>query len=79
MMGTGNVFQLAYDDICELCRRYSREKFKADKNIPSSHFLKSATEIGVTRAKIFYLFKILESDIINSLNSQMDILLFLKN
>ena len=30
--------------------------------------------IGVTRAEIANLFKILEYDIINSLNSQMDIL-----
>jgi hypothetical protein len=22
LMGTGDVFQLPYDDICELCRRY---------------------------------------------------------
>ena len=32
LMGTCNVFQLAYDDICELCRRYSRGKFKTGKN-----------------------------------------------
>ena len=32
LMGTGNVFQLAYDDICELCRRYSRGNFKTSKN-----------------------------------------------
>ena len=25
LMGTGNVFQLAYDNICELCRRYQKE------------------------------------------------------
>ena len=32
LIGTGNVFQLAYDDICELCRRYSRGNFKTVKN-----------------------------------------------
>ena len=73
LMGKGDVFKLPYDDVCELCRRYSRGKFKADKNIPSSQFLKSVAKIGVTRAEIGDLFKILESDIFNSLNSQMDI------
>ena len=36
LMGTGDVFQLSYDNVCELCRRYSRGKFKISKNIPSS-------------------------------------------
>ena len=36
LMGTSDVFQLSYDDVCELCRRYSRGKFKISKNIPSS-------------------------------------------
>ena len=36
LMGTCDVFQLSYDDVCELCRRYSRRKFKISKNILSS-------------------------------------------
>ena len=36
-MGIGDVSQLSYDNICELCRRYSRGRFKISKNIPSSH------------------------------------------
>ena len=39
LMGTCDVFQLSYDDVCELCRRYSRGKFKTGKNIPSSQSL----------------------------------------
>ena len=78
-MGTGDVFQLPYDDVCELCRRYSRGKFKTGKNILSSQFLKSTAWIGVTRAEIGDSFKIFESDIISSLNSQMDILQVGKN
>ena len=35
-MGIGDIFQLSYDNVCELCRRYSRGKFKISKNIPSS-------------------------------------------
>ena len=38
-MGTCDIFQLSYDNVCELCRRYSRGKFKTGKNIPSSQSL----------------------------------------
>ena len=34
LMGIGDVFQLSYDNVCELCRRYSRGKFKISKNTP---------------------------------------------
>ena len=34
-MGTGDVSQLSYDNVCELCRRYSRLKFNISKNKPS--------------------------------------------
>jgi len=36
LMGTCDVFHSSYDNVCELCRRYSRGKFKISKNIPSS-------------------------------------------
>ena len=63
-MGTGNVFQLAYDDICELCRRYSRGKFKIGKNSKEllSLFLKSAAKTRVWRAEISNVFKNPKSD-----------------
>ena len=79
LMGTGDVFQLPYDDVCELCRRYSRGKFKTRKSIPSSQVLNSIAGIGVTRAEIGDLFKILKSDISSSLNSQINILQVGKN
>ena len=36
LMGIGDIFQLSHDNVCELCRRYSRGKFKISKNIPFS-------------------------------------------
>ena len=60
-MGTGNVFQLAYDDIFELFRRYSRVNFKNGKNskeIPSL-FLKSAAKTRVLQDEIIIYFKII--------------------
>lgn len=79
LMGTGDVFQLPYDDVYELCRRYSRGKFNTGKNIPSSQFLKSAAGIGITKVEIGNLFEIFKTDIISSLNSPMDILQVGKN
>ena len=63
-MGIGNVFQLAYDDICELCRRYSRGNFKAGKNSKEllSSFLKSAAKTRVLRTEINNLFEISKAD-----------------
>jgi hypothetical protein len=62
LMGTGDVFQLPYDDICELCRRYSRGNFKIGKNSRelSSLFLKSVTRTRVIGAEINDLFEILK-------------------
>ena len=46
LTGIGDVFQLSYDDVCELCIRYSRGNFNTDKNFeePSSRFLKFAAK-----------------------------------
>ena len=75
-MGTGNVFQLAYDVICELCRRYSRGSFKTGKNSKEllSLFLKSAAKTRVLRAEINNLFENSNGDINDSLNSELVVL-----
>ena len=75
-MGIGNVFQLAYDDICELCRRYSRGKFKIGKNCKKllSLFFKSAAKTRVSRAEISNVFKNSNADINDSLNSELVVL-----
>ena len=64
LIETGNVFQLAYDDICELCRRHSRGNFKTGMNSKKilSLFLKSAAKTRVLRAEISNLFKISKAD-----------------
>ena len=75
-MGKCDVFQLSYDDVCELCIRYSRGNsniFKNSKEI-SSRFLKSATKIGVLGVEINNLFKHFNVDINGSLNSQLGVL-----
>jgi hypothetical protein len=76
LMGTGDVFQLPYDDICELCRRYSRGNFKTGKNSsePSSQYFKSTAKTRAIGVEISNSIEIFKDDIISSLNSQLDIL-----
>ena len=64
LIGTGNVFQLAYDDICELCRRYSRGNFKTGNNSsdPCFQCLKYVVRTRVIGAEINDLFEILKAD-----------------
>jgi len=76
LIGKGDAFQLSYDDVCDLCIRYSRGISKAGKNSRevSSFFSKSTTrtrDIGVEINDLFEHFKI---DFISSLNSQLDVL-----
>ena len=72
LMGKGNVFQLAYDDICELCRRYSRGNFKTGKNSKEllSLFLKFAAKTRILRVEINTVFKNSNANINDSLNSE---------
>ena len=75
-MGTSNAFQLSYDDICELCRRYSRGNFNTGNNSKEllSLFLKSAAKTRVLRAEISNVFKNSNADINYSLNSELVVL-----
>ena len=55
----GEVFQLSYDDVCELCIRYSRGKYKIGKNSKElySIFLKAAAKSEVLGVEISNLFE----------------------
>ena len=81
LIGKGDVFQLSYDDVCELCIRYSRGISKAGKNSRDvfSLFSKSATRIGDIRAEINVLFENFKVDFISSLNEKLDVLQVHKN
>ena len=76
MMGTCDVFHLSYDDVCDLCIRYSRGNSNIGKNSKeiSSRFLKSTAKTRVVRAEIINLFENFNIDINGSLNSQLGVL-----
>ena len=81
LIGKGDVFQLSYDDVCELCIKYSRGISKAGKNSRevSSLFSKSATRIEDISVEIKVLFENFKYDFISSLNSQFNVLQVQKN
>lgn len=74
LIGKGDVFQLSYDDFCELCIRYSRGISKASKNPRDvcSLFSKSATRTGDIRAKINGLLEHFKVHFISSLSSKLN-------
>jgi len=76
LIGKGDVFQLSYDDVCELCIRYLRGIFKTGKNSREfcSFFSKYVTRTRDIRAEINDLFEHFKIDFISSLNSQLDVL-----
>ena len=76
LIGKGDVFQLSYDDVCELCIRYSRGISKDGKNSTkvSSLFSKFTRRTRDIRAEINVLFENFKYDFISSLNSQLNVL-----
>ena len=71
LIGKCDVFQWSYDDVCDLCIRYSRGISKAGKNSRefSSFLSKSATRIGDIRDEISDLFEHFKVDFNSFLNS----------
>jgi len=76
LIGKFDIFHLSYDDVCDLCIRYSRGISKADKNSRefSSFLSKSTTRTRDIRDEISDLFENFKVDFINSLNSQLHVL-----
>ena len=81
LIGKGDAFQLSYEDVCELCIRYSRGISKAGKNSKeaSYFFSKFATRTKDIKAEIKVLFENFKYDFISSLNSQLNVLQVQKN
>jgi hypothetical protein len=75
-MGSGEIHQMQLDEICELCRRYSRGNAKTRRNPrdTTSIMIKSVAGEGVTKAKIGNLFENFKNDIISSLCYYIDVL-----
>jgi hypothetical protein len=73
LMGEGDISQVGYDDIYDLCRRYSRGISKHGKGLRdiSTRITKSSIA-GVSCAKLANLSEDFKTDILSSLASQSD-------
>jgi len=51
LMGGGEISKLSYDEVCELCSRYSRgnSKVRGGTRYTSSRFVKSVAGAGIMR------------------------------
>ena len=76
LMGAGDVSKLSYDDVCELCRRYSRgnSKVGGGSRDTSSRLVKLVVGAEVTQDEIGNLFENFKTDILSTLSSQLDVL-----
>ena len=68
LMAAGDISQKSFEEIIELCRKYSRSKSKARKGIRA---IKSVGG-GVTRKKLGNLLENFKTDILGTLSSQID-------
>ena len=71
LMGAGDISQLDFEEISNLCRKYSRSKAKYGRGIRDTRVNKSASG-GVTRVELGNLLGNFKSDILGTLSSQLD-------
>jgi len=73
LMGKGDISTLPFEEIAELCEKYSRSKAKIGKRTISSKATKSAST-SVTRAEIGNLLEEFKTDLLSTLGTQIDTL-----
>ena len=71
IMGSGDISQLPFEDICALCRKYSRSKAKSGKGIRDARINKSSSG-GATRVELGNLLENFKTDILGTFSSQLD-------
>ena len=70
-MGIIDIFQLTFEEISNLCIKYSRSKAKNGKGIGDTRINKSALG-GVTRVELGNLLENFKTNILSTLSSQLD-------
>jgi len=71
-MGKGDISYLPFDEIVELCQKYSRGRPKTGKRDITSKESKSTTR--VTREEIGSLLENFKTDLLSTLGTQVDLL-----
>ena len=70
LMAHGDVSYKSFEDIVELCKKYSRSKAKTRKGV---RVVKSSSE-GITRLELGNLLENFKTDILGTISAQMDTL-----
>ena len=70
-MGAWDIFQLTFEEISNLCKKYSRSKAKNGKGIQDTRINKSTLR-DVTRVELGNLLENFKIDILSTLSSQLD-------
>ena len=73
LMGKGDISTLPFEEIADLCEKYSRSKARYRKRALSSKATKSASA-SVTRAEIGNLLEEFKTDLLSTLGNQIDTL-----
>eukprot|EP00253_Pinus_taeda_P026627 PITA_26627 len=73
LMGKGDISVLPFEEIADLCEKYSRSKAKMGKRTLSSKATKS-NSTSVTRAEIGNLLEELKTDLLSTIGNQIDTL-----
>jgi len=73
LMGKGDISALPFEEIVELCEKYSRSKAEIGKRTLLSKATKSASA-SVTRAEIGNLLEEFKTDLLSTLGNQIDTL-----
>ena len=74
LMGAGDISQLPFATICNICRRYSRSRAKSGKGIRDvlSRVTRSTAGGGVSRIELGNLLENFKTEILSTLSSQLD-------
>ena len=74
-MGVGDIYFLPFDQISDLCRKYSRGKAKIGKDSRDSLSKVSKSALGsVTRVELGNLLENFKTDLLSTLSSHIDTL-----
>jgi hypothetical protein len=73
LMGYGDISSLPFEQICEMCRKYSRGKAKAGKSQRDALSKVTKTATGsITKAEIGNLLENFKTELMGTLSSQFD-------
>jgi hypothetical protein len=75
-MASRDVSHKPFDEICEMCRNYSRSRAKTGRGVqdPYSRKSKGVSSGGITRMEIGNLLENFKTDILSTIGSQLDTL-----